>query len=927
MNGNRVRILSIGLFLSLLLWGVWTLLYYIGIPAHTSVLAPNAQGLAAELCAPTAFVCRGVYVLFPFIINTLTRVPFLVWYAAICAVLYGLWIVWGFIRKMQWRCAITMSPWKILLLFVFFMWMIFTCLSFTQSTNLPLRTIIEPRHEVYQGAGAEALETLQANYVNLKERGCLKRIGLFAGVAEASTLKTHCIQMSFFTRVLPPLVVVLIFLFELLILGRLILRSIFRIRPDSLLMESLLSAGIGAGGWIVLIWFAAVFSIYTPLVGWGLVLFVPIVGFRHAQYWLEKFIFKNWKVDQKWYSVQVLLFWLLLSYLALNFVNVVRPFPIGWDDLGSYVNRPRLLVSYGSYIFSMAAFQWEYLTSLGFLLFGYDSFFGATSALMINWTEGVLAVLAVYMFVRVFLGEGRGLLAALLYYTLPLVGHFSFADMKIDNAVFTMGALATFSIFYAFLKNEDKSQKTILKWVALGGVFGAFAFSMKVTAVMVLMSLGAVLMGLALHWTAFPAGLLFVLGLYAYRNVFNMSRLLERLDYPPDIISTNVLAAIFVVSGAFVLAWSIRRAPGRLRLASLSVLVFVAAFVGTIFPWMEHNVIQHGGIIPQFALGSPNNFKPLLDPYGEQADLTPFSLPPELAIDRNHPTCKPTGAVEELGRYWGTRKGWEHYLTLPFRLVMNLDSVGYYVSTQPSLLLFPLLLLLPFFWKRSSSWIRWMWGGTVFLVIQWAFLANGVPWYGIGTFLGLVICLEVLVAKSPDLLSKILTTVLITLSVLVCLGNRFWQYDSQKNLFEYPIGKVTAEAIRERTIPHYDDITDIVVARHEAMPDRPLLYRVGTFLPYFVPKNLEIIGASDHQLDYFNCLYQDRDAAKMTQRLKGLGFNSIVFDTNTATIEKNSQGSLHAKVQAFVDYLNNPESGVQIVINDPKAGITFLLIP
>ena len=30
--------------------------------------------------------------------------------------------------------------------------------------------------------------------------------------------------------------------------------------------------------------------------------------------------------------------------LSINFISAYRPFPIGWDDLGVYMNYPRLLV-------------------------------------------------------------------------------------------------------------------------------------------------------------------------------------------------------------------------------------------------------------------------------------------------------------------------------------------------------------------------------------------------------------------------------------------------------------------------------------------------------------------------------------------------------------------------------------------------------
>ena len=72
----------------------------------------------------------------------------------------------------------------------------------------------------------------------------------------------------------------------------------------------------------------------------------------------------------------------------------------------------------------------------------------------------------------------------------------------------------------------------------------------------------------------------------------------------------------------------------------------------------------------------------------------------------NHPACKTSARTEELDRYWGFENGLMHYVTLPWRQVMNADAYGYYVTLAPMLLLFPLLLLLPFFWSRQGRWLR-----------------------------------------------------------------------------------------------------------------------------------------------------------------------------------------------------------------------------
>ena len=194
-------------------------------------------------------------------------------------------------------------------------------------------------------------------------------------------------------------------------------------------------------------------------------------------------------------------------------------------------------------------------------------------------------------------------------------------------------------------------------------------------------------------------------------------------------------------------------------------------------------------------------------------------------------------------------------------------------------------------------------------------------------FLGLGVGLEILLQRAPNTWSKGVISILLALSILVMLGNRFWQFDQMRNILEYPLGKTSEAVMRERTIPYYDNVRDIIGELHMLNPNRPYVYRVGTFIPYFIPRNLEIIAAADHQLDLFNCLYQEQDAELTLKRLQRLGFNSIVFDTNTATIEPDINGSLHKKVMAFVDFLNRSDLGLQIVVNDFDQGIAFVLLP
>jgi hypothetical protein len=268
-----------------------------------------------------------------------------------------------------------------------------------------------------------------------------------------------------------------------------------------------------------------------------------------------------------------------------------------------------------------------------------------------------------------------------------------------------------------------------------------------------------------------------------------------------------------------------------------------------------------------------------------------------------------------------------HYLILPWRQVMNIDAFGYYVTLVPVLLLLPLLLLVPVFWTEKGRWLRMLFAGTFVFLFQWIFVANGIPWYGIGMFLGFALALEAFVVYAPDVQNRYLLGFFIAASIMICLVNRLWQFDSQKNLFEYPLGKITAGALQEVTIPDYDDIRKSAVARHEALTQTPYTYRVGTFISYFIPRNREIFPLADHQLQFFNCLDQERDHTLTLKRLKALGFNSIIFDTNTATIEKDPNGSLHQKVNAFLAFANDPVLKLDLVVNDPGNGIAYIVLP
>jgi len=928
---KTIQILSFALFLGLLLWGGFTLLYYLGVGVHVSVLFPGWDSWLA-ICAEKNYVCRGAMGFWPFVYQSIARLSPLLVYTFLSILVYGLYVGAQWFAREEIPKRFVLKPWHFIAVFVLSLWLLFTSFSFGSADGQPIKRMYEPGPQVYQGISEETLAALTINFQELQSRGCLRQVGTTEQGVAAFDVTATCMQQAFITRVLSQVLFILFILFDLLVLGATLL-GLLRLKPVSLLIDATLSIAIGATALIVLLWIAAVAGVYTSTVGWALLLLLPVVCYQASLSWLRRLTRETVEMDVGMGHVMVFLFWLLLTYLAFNFLTVVRPFPIGWDDLGSYVNRPHLLVSYGKFIPSMASFQWEYLTSLGFLLFGYDSIFGATASMLMNWLAGLVAVLSILIFCQYFLGKKQGILAALFYYVLPLVGHFSFADMKIDNAVFAMGALSIFALFcYLFPRSEDdvpeQEHLREWRWLFVAGIFAASAFAMKVTAVMVLMTVGAMLAGVILSGWGFAGAVLLSFFIFSYQGL-NVNEVLQKIG--ASFVNVQTVQLLLLILGVLFFGYALYQARARLRSIFGAIGILLGSFFLLSFPWLFHNTLLYGDMPPKLRLTAPNTISAQIDLSATSvpADMkSPYRiLPPELKIDLELPACKAGSFDPELDRYWGFNDGISHYLTLPFRSVMNLDMGGYYVTTLPALLLLPLLFLLPYVWTPRGRWLKWLGMGTFFLILQWVLLANGVPWYGIGMFLGLVIALEAFISKAPDAVSRTIAIFLIGFSLLIGIAMRMWQFEMQQNLLEYPLGKISAETLRERTIPHYDNIRETVMERFETMKDRPYLLRIGTFIPYFIPKSLEVIPVADNQLGLFNCLYAERDAAKTLERLKVLGFNSIVFDTNTSTIEADEEGPLHEKVNAFVEFVNTPGLGLEVPVNDPNAGVAYVVLP
>jgi hypothetical protein len=154
---------------------------------------------------------------------------------------------------------------------------------------------------------------------------------------------------------------------------------------------------------------------------------------------------------------------LICTLISINCINIVRPFPIGWDDLGVYMNFPKIL-AYSESTLHQGMVLWQSFVGVGFM---HGS---ATQAFFLNELGGILALAAVYAGITYFLDrlttpehqEHSGifsihlpLFAVASYASMPMVIFQLAKDMKLDSGLLAISIVALVCLFEGMRMEND----------------------------------------------------------------------------------------------------------------------------------------------------------------------------------------------------------------------------------------------------------------------------------------------------------------------------------------------------------------------------------------------------------------------------------------------------------------------------------------
>lgn len=247
---------------------------------------------------------------------------------------------------------------------------------------------------------------------------------------------------------------------------------------------------LGSIGYYTLNWLIVILALMS-IWGWN--------GWKktYNDIFTKKAIFEN-HVSWEWFMALVaprllsaeFSFFILSLMMSVAMISIIRPMPIWWDDLGVYMNFPKIMALTGELLPGAGMYTWQLITWTWFLI-GYN----ASQAFFINQLWSLLAIIAITLWLS-FLFEQKSkksilalpLILATVYYVMPMTVFHHTKDMKLDPALLFVsisGFMAFFGlIFKDIVKSKEQYKYIVLVWLILW-----FAFSIKVTTLMLVLSI------------------------------------------------------------------------------------------------------------------------------------------------------------------------------------------------------------------------------------------------------------------------------------------------------------------------------------------------------------------------------------------------------------------------------------------------------
>jgi len=235
-------------------------------------------------------------------------------------------------------------------------------------------------------------------------------------------------------------------------IGNLINR-LFKVKFQPLASE-LIDIGMGILTITFVIFFLGVLNILNAYLMWPIVILFILVNYKSWFNFVKNLLFKPIKIPESLNLLGIFAFLILIVIFSINFQQILRPIPTGFDAIMLYVNLPSLLADHQSLVAGFQPYNWSLFMSIGFVMFKQTEV-----TLALSSTGGLLS-----LFIMYYLGKNWFkininilLLALAVFYLSPTIVHQSSKEIKVDLGLlfFCFSCLLIFVYWYKKEKDGD----------------------------------------------------------------------------------------------------------------------------------------------------------------------------------------------------------------------------------------------------------------------------------------------------------------------------------------------------------------------------------------------------------------------------------------------------------------------------------------
>ncbi len=424
---------------------------------------------------------------------------------------------------------------------------------------------------------------------------------------------------------------------------------------------------------------------------------------------------------------------LVISFLiSVSLINAIRPMPIGWDDLGVYMNFPRIIALTGYVLEWAGMYTWQMITASGFL---WNQI--AANAFYVNQLGGILSMIVITSILSVILERKNHkyllslpLLLAGIYYMMPMTIFQQAKDMKLDPALMMVSVSAFGVLWYALREKFEKHGFYFL--IALAGFIVGIAFSIKFTTlILIIVSLALISYRIL--------GLFGFLGFFfLFLSIFTGGNLWAKMNVWMPIENTELIRNIAFMCGAIGVGWLIlaiwQQGIERFKNWIIANLVFILGLVIALTPWFIKNGYEARLFTANQKSGTMDGFLGGyawvgFDNYSAIYTKAEYSEKRK-AQQSSSITSDGKSQNEDFSRYFGQESGLNNYLKLPANLTFQKNQSGEFTDITYIFLAFlPSLLL----FVRGRRYGKKEWTTAVFPIIVAIGIGLMIAYYFIGS--------------------------------------------------------------------------------------------------------------------------------------------------------------------------------------------------